>query len=76
MNLMQFAQALRNPQQFIQNAMNNSQIMQNPMQRNALEMIQKNDTKGLEELARNICKERNINPNDAISQLRKQFNIQ
>ena len=69
-NPMQLMQMMRNPQQFVQQMMNNSQFMQNPMARNALQMFQNGDTKGMEQMARNMCRERGINPEDLI----KQFN--
>ena len=69
-NVMQLMQMMRNPQQFAQKMMNNSQFMQNPMARNALQMYQNGDTKGMEQMARNMCRERGINPEDLI----KQFN--
>lgn len=75
MNPMQMMQMMRNPQQFIQQMMNNSQFMQNPMARNAMEMIQKGDSKGVEEMARNLCKEKGVNPEEAIGKIRNQFGI-
>lgn len=74
-NPMQFIQAMRNPQQFIQNTVNNSQIMQNPIAKNAIEMYQKGDNKGLEEMARNLCAEKGINPDDALKQIKSQFGM-
>lgn len=62
-----------NPQQFIQQMMNNSQVMQNPLARNAIEMMQKRDSKGIEEMARNLCKEKGVNPDDMMKQLQSQF---
>lgn len=73
MNPMQMMQMMRNPQQFIQQMMNNSQAMKNPMARNAIEMVQKGDSKGIEEMARNLCKEKGVNPDDMIKQLQSQF---
>jgi len=67
-NLMQLVQMMRNPQQFAQQMMNNSQFMQNPMARNALQMLQSGDANGIEQMARNMCKERGINPEDLIRQ--------
>lgn len=64
-----------NPQQLIQGMMNNSQAMQNPILKNALEMVQKGDKKGVEELARNLCSEKGINPDDAIGKIKSQFGI-
>ncbi len=65
-NPLAFVQAMRNPQQFLQQAMQNNHIMSNPMAKNALEMMQSGNNKGLEEMARNLCKEKNINPEDAM----------
>lgn len=73
MNPMQMMQMMRNPQQFIQQIMNNSQVMQNPMARNAMEMVKKGDSKGIEEMARNLCKEKGVNPDDVMKQLQSQF---
>lgn len=75
-NPLSFVQMFRNPQTFIQNMMNNSQAMQNPILKNALEMAQKGDKQGVEELARNLCKEKNVNPDEAINKIKSQFGIQ
>lgn len=64
-----------NPQQLIQGMMNNSQAMQNPILKNALEMAQKGDKQGVEELARNLCSEKGINPDDAIGKIKSQFGM-
>lgn len=74
-NPLSFIQAMRNPQAFIQSMMNNSQAMQNPILKNALEMAQKRDKKGVEELARNLCSEKGINPDEAIGKIKSQFGI-
>ena len=68
-------QAMRNPQAFLQQAMNNSQIMQNPISRNALEMYQRGDKQGLNELAENLCKEKGINRQDFEKQIRSQIGM-
>lgn len=75
MNPIQMMQAFRNPQQFIQGMMNNNQAMQNPILKNALEMAQKGDRQGVEELARNLCKEKGVNPDDAIGKIKNQFGM-
>ena len=72
-NLIQMLQAMRNPQAFIQQAMNNSQVMQNPISRNAIEMYQRGDKNGLNELANNLCKENGINRKDYEKQIMSQF---
>jgi hypothetical protein len=69
-NPLNFVQIMRNPQAFMQQAMNNSQIMQNPISRNALEMYQKGDRQGLNELADNLCKEKGINRSDFERQIK------
>lgn len=74
-NPMQIMQAMSNPQQFVQQMMSNSQIMQNPMARNAMEMIQRGDMQGVEKMTRNLCKEKGIDPNEAMNQIKSQFGI-
>ena len=66
-------QAMMNPQQFFQNMMNNQQFMQNPVLRNAIQMGQKGDFKGAEQLARNICKEKNIDPDKMFNDMKSRF---
>lgn len=68
-------QAIKNPQAFIQQAMNNSQFMSNPISKNALEMYQKGDKKGLNELADNLCKEKGINRQDFEKQIMSQIGM-
>lgn len=75
-NPLNFVQAMRNPQKFMQQAMNDSQLMQNPIARNACGMMQRGDSKGLEELARNLCAERGIKPEDALNQIKQQIKQQ
>lgn len=72
-NMGMLFQAVKNPQQFIQQMMGNSQAMQNPMIRNAIEMYQRGDTKGVNQLAQNLCREKGIDMNDAIRQIKSQF---
>lgn len=74
-NKMQILQAMRNPQQFIQNAMQNSQIMQNPIAKNAIEMYQKGDSKGINDLMNNLCKERGISPDEAQSKIKSMLGM-
>lgn len=74
-NPLQFVQAMRNPQVFMQQAMNNIQFMSNPISKNALEMYQKGDRQGLNELADNLCKEKGINRQDFEKQIRSQIGM-
>ena len=73
MNPMQMLQGMRNPQQFLQQMMGNRSVMNNPMARNAMQMAQKGDFKGIEQMARNLCKEKGINPDDVMKQIKSRF---
>ena len=75
LNPVLLTQMMRNPQAFLQQAMNNSQFMQNPISRNALEMYQKGDKQGLNELADNLCKEKGINRQNFEKQIRSQIGM-
>lgn len=75
MNPFQMIGAMKNPQEFMQQIMNNSHIMQNPMAKNAMEMYQNGDTKGLQAMAENLCKERGTTVDDIKSQIMAQFGM-
>lgn len=74
-NMAMLMQAVKNPQQFIQQMMGNNQVMSNPMAKNAIEMLQKGDNKGIEEMARNLCKEKNIQPEEAMNMAKSFFGM-
>ncbi len=63
------------PQQFAQQMMSNNQVMSNPMIKNAMSMAQSGNSKGIEQMARNLCKEKGINPDDVMKQIRSNFGI-
>mgnify|MGYP001853832529 FL=1 len=75
-NPMMMMQMLRggNPQQAIMNAMRN-QAGQNPVLNNALDMAEKQDAKGLEQLARNLCESNGVNADDMVKQIKSRFGI-
>ena len=75
MNPFQMLGAMKNPQAFIQQMMNNSQIMQNPIAKNAIGMAQSGDTKGIEQMARNLCREKGINPDEMIKQIKSRMGM-
>ena len=75
MNPFKMLGAMKNPQQFLQQVMNNSQMMQNPMIKNTVQMAQNGDTKGIEQLARNLCKEKGINADDMFNQIKNKFGM-
>ena len=64
-----------NPQQFLQQVMDDSQMMQNPIIKNTVQMAQSGDTKGIEQLARNLCKEKGINADDMFNQMKNNFGM-
>lgn len=74
-NPLALMRAFRNPQEFMQKAMNNPQIMQNPISKNAIELYQRGDKQGLNELADNICKEKGINRQDFENQIKSHFGM-
>ena len=75
-NPMMLMQMLRggNPQQAIMNAMQ-KQAGQNPVLNNALDMAEKQDAKGLEQLARNLCESNGVNADDMVKQIKSQFGM-
>lgn len=73
---MNFFQAFKSPQQFLQSMIGNSQVMQNPMARNIIDMAQKGDVEGIEQMGRNIAKEKGIDFDKAFSDFKKQFPIE
>lgn len=62
-----------NPQAMIKQMMNNSQIMNNPMGKRIMEMAQSGNISGIEELGRNIAKERGIDFDKTFSEFKSQF---
>lgn len=77
MNMGNFMQMLRgsgNPQQMLMNVMK-QQMGNNPVMNNAYQMMNSGNAKGIETLCRNLCKERGINPDEAISQIKSQFGM-
>ena len=68
-------QAAKNPQAFLQQAMGNSQIMQNPISKNAIEMYQKGDKQGLNELAQNLCREKGTSYEKMTKQIMSQIGM-
>lgn len=74
-NIFNMLGAIRNPQSIVQKAMSNNQIMQNPIARNTIEMMQKGDSKGLESMARNLCREKGMDPDELLKQVKQQFGL-
>ena len=75
LNPVLLTQMMRNPQAFLQQAMNNSQFMQNPISRNAIEMYQRGDIRGINELANNLCKEKGTSYEEMAKQIKSQIGM-
>ena len=59
----------------MQQIMSNNRVMGNPIIKNAMSMVQRGNSKGIEQMARNLCKEKGINPDDVMKQIRGNFGI-
>jgi hypothetical protein len=62
-----------NPKQIVMRMMNNPQIANNPMAKNMFEMAKNGNLKGIEEMGRNIAKERGVDFDKAFSDFKNQF---
>ena len=75
MNQMNFFQMLKggNPQQMVMKMMNNPQMANNPIAKNMFNMAKNGDLQGIEEMGRNIAKERGIDFDKAFNDFKNQF---
>lgn len=64
-----------NPMQLIQSLMGNKQMMNNPMAQNAIKMMQSGDAQGVEQMARNLCKEKGVDADEMIKQMKSKFGM-
>lgn len=64
------------PKQFIQQMIGNNQMMSNPIMKNALGMVQSGNMKGVEQMARNLCKEKGLNADEVFNQVKGKFGNQ
>lgn len=74
-NPLTLMQAIKNPQAFMQNVAQNSQLMQNPMAKNAMQMFQNGDSRGLQEMAENLCRERGTTADEVKNMIMQQFSM-
>ena len=76
MSPLQIMQMLRggNPQETIINEMKKS-AGNNPVMQNALNMAENHDTKGLENLARNLGKTNGVDVDQMVNQIKSQFSM-
>ena len=59
-----------NPQAMLKQMLGNNQIISNPIMKNALEMAQNGNMQGIEQMARNLCKEKGLNADDVFNQIK------
>ena len=72
----QLMRGMQNPQAMVQGMLNNSQFAGNPMMRNALQMYQKGDMQGLQNLANNLARERGTTVDQVKSDIMREFGVQ
>ena len=68
-----FQMMKNNPQQFIQQLMGNNELMGNPMMKNTINMAQQGNIQGIEQMARNLCKEKGLNADDVFNQIKSRL---
>lgn len=57
----------------VQQMLANNRMINNPMIQNALQMYQRGDVNGINQLAQNLCREKGVDMNEAIRQIKSQF---
>lgn len=73
MNLMNIFRMIKNPQQLMQQIAGNNQIMSNPMVQNVMQMARQGNMRGVEQMARNLCKEKGLNADEVFNQVKGRF---
>ena len=77
MNPMQLFGMLRNggnPQATLMNLLRQN-AGQNPLINNALGMMEKGDTAGVEKMVKNLCKDKGLDPNEVMKTTRNMFGM-
>lgn len=77
MNINQFMQLVQNqgnPQQMVMMMLEN-QGAKNPMFSNLLQMAKKNDTKAIEQFARNVMKEKGLDFDEEFNNFKKTYHL-
>ena len=73
MNIFQLLQTINNPQQLINQITGSNQMMSNPIIRNAVDMAQKGNSQGIEQLVRNIAQEKGMNADELFNQVKSKM---
>lgn len=77
MNPMQMIQMIRgsgNPQQMMMNMIKQNSNS-NPMLSNAMKMMESGNASGVEDMVKNICKDKGIDPNDVMKATKNMFGM-
>ena len=61
-----------NPKAVLMNMMRQN-AGQNPLANNALNMMEKGDNAGIEQMVRNLCKTKGLDPDEVLKQVKNQF---
>ena len=61
-----------NPKAVLMNMMRQN-ASQNPLANNALNMMEKGDNAGIEQMVRNLCKTKGLDPDEVLKQVKNQF---
>lgn len=63
-----------NPQKIIMQMMRQN-MNNNPMMQNVYNMAQNGDAKGIEQFARNLCREKGINADEMLGEIKQQMGL-
>lgn len=63
-----------NPKEMVMNMMQNCMLGNNPMLANIMNMAKRGDSNGIEQFARNICKERSMDFDTEFEKFKSNFN--
>jgi len=73
--LMQLLKSGGNPQQLLMGMMQNGNMGNNPIMQNVMGMMNSGNTAGIEQIVRNVCKQRNLDPDELYRQVQSQFKM-
>lgn len=73
MNPINVFRMIKSPQQLMQQIAGNNKIMSNPMVQNVMQMAQQGNMRGVEQMARNLCREKGLNADEVFNQVKGRF---
>lgn len=74
-NMMQYIQMMKNgnPQEIVMNMLRQNATDGNPMAQNLLQMVNNRDIQGIENMARNVAKERGVDYDKEFNNFKQMF---